>query len=276
MARRLALLALFLVAPALALGCKSKSGDKCNAGQTACADKSTGLFCVDGKYTTMSCNGPLGCAKNGADVECDNSLAAENDGCNQPGDVSCASDHKAALECKNNKFAVGETCKGAGGCVIKGDKITCDNDISDVGDPCHFIGDYACTSDKAMVLRCDDNKMTALNSCRGPKSCRVIELPEEKKVEFACDDSVAQENDPCDTNGEEACSMDKKALFSCKSNKFVNTKACSGPAGCTYDEKSDKFACDTGGAVASATAGKTAGATATAPAAGAKGGKKGK
>ena len=37
-----------------------------------------------------------------------------------------------------------------------------------------------------------DNKMTDLNSCRGPKACRVFELPQEKKVDFVCDDSVAQ------------------------------------------------------------------------------------
>ncbi len=257
MDRRLGLIVLLALAPLAALaGCKPQVGGKCNANQVACADKTTGLFCgSDGKFATMSCAGPLGCTQNGTEVDCDNSVASNSDGCNTPGDVACATDHKAALECKDGKFSVGSTCKGPGGCKITGDKITCDNDTSDVGDACHFNGDYACTSDKSTVLRCDNNKMVALNSCRGPHACRIIELPQENKVEFACDDSLAQDGDPCDTNGEEACSMDKKSLFTCQSNKFANAKACSGPGGCQYEEKGDRFACDSGGATASA--GKT-------------------
>lgn len=235
-------------------GCKAKPGDKCSTGQLACANKSTGLFCgSDGKFATMSCNGPSGCTGAGPGVSCDNATAAENDGCNTVGDVACSTDKKAALECsKDNKFAVGETCKGTGGCAISGDQITCDNDTSDVGDPCHFIGDYACTTDKGLVLRCDDHKMTALNTCRGPKSCRIIPQPAQNKVEFACDDSVAQLGDACDTNGEEACSMDKKSLYLCKSNKFATEKACGGAGGCSYDEHADHFGCDTGGGAAGA------------------------
>ena len=159
--------------------------------------------------------------------------------------MACTVDRKNALECgKDNKFAVGETCKGPRGCVVNATSIDCDNDTSDVGDPCHTIGDYACTSDRATLLRCDDHKMAPLNSCRGPKACRIFELPQEKKIDFVCDDSVAQENDPCDTNGEEACTMDKKAMYVCRANKFVTYKACPGPTGCAYEEHGDKYACD--------------------------------
>jgi hypothetical protein len=235
---------------AFLLACNPKPGDKCSPGQAACLDPTTGLFCNGGKMTTMTCKGSQGCVKQGSSVLCDNSVASEKDGCNEKGDVACALDKKAALECKDSAFALAETCKGVGGCQIKQDKITCDNDIADPGDPCHFLNDYACTSDKQLVLRCDANKMTPLNSCRGPRSCRVIELPQEKKIEFFCDDSVAQENDPCDTNGEEACTMDKKGMLVCRDHKFVSPKPC--PNGCLYDEKGDKYTCEQGGATASA------------------------
>ena len=119
------------------VGCKPKVGDSCSAGDQACLDPATGLFCGgDGKYTTMSCAGADGkgggCSGSGSTFACDNSISAIGDGCSQVGDVACTADRKAALECgKDNKFTVGETCKGAGGCTIKGDAITCDNDTSD-------------------------------------------------------------------------------------------------------------------------------------------------
>ncbi len=228
--------------------CKAKVGGSCLTGQIDCADKTTALICgADSKYAAMPCRGPLGCVKAGAQVNCDNSKAQEKDACNEEADVACATDNKAALECKGGTFIVGETCKGPHGCEIKGDKITCDNDVSDVGDPCHFNGDYACTSDKTFVLRCLDNKMQKLNSCRGTKSCRVFELPAEHKIEFVCDDSVAQLDDPCDEEGEYACSMDKKQILRCKSAKYVHEHDCAGPKGCTFDDKGEKFECDTTG-----------------------------
>jgi hypothetical protein len=68
-----------------------------------------------------------------------------------------------------------------------------------------------------------------------------MELPEEKKTDFVCDDSLAQENDSCDTQGEEACSMDKTELLSCKSNHFSKDHAC--PGGCSFDDKGERFEC---------------------------------
>jgi hypothetical protein len=230
---------------ALSPGCKPKQGAKCTAGQSSCEDEKVGLFCApDGTFRTMTCAGTDGCKQSGATVTCDNSIAAVNDGCDTPGDAACSADKKSALICTHAVFGVGETCKGPGGCKIQGDTITCDNDVSDLGDPCRTIGDYACTSDKSMVLRCDANKMTALNTCRGPKACGIVPVPAQNKVEFACDDSLAMEGDACDTNGEEACSMDKKSLYVCVANKFVNPRPCSGPTGCTYDEKFDRYGCD--------------------------------
>ena len=126
---------------------------------------------------------------------------------------------------------------------MDGDKISCDNDLADVGDPCQTENDYACTSDKLMALKCVAKKFQPLSSCRGKDGCRVAELPEEKKTDFICDDSLAQDNDACDTEGEEACGMDKTALYLCKSKHFSKDRACS--AGCSFDEKGERFVCAT-------------------------------
>jgi hypothetical protein len=222
-------------------GCKPKAGASCSAGQVSCAEPKMGLFCGgDGTYHTMTCSGPQGCQQSGAVVNCDNGIAAPGDGCNTPDDAACSMDYKSALLCKSGVFTLAETCHGPGACKVAGDTITCDNDVSDPGDPCRTPGD------RGSVLRCDDSKMTVLNTCRGPKACSIVNHAAENKVEFVCDDSLAKEGDACDTNGEEACSMDKKSILVCSSNKFGKPKACNGPTGCTYDEKFDRYTCDQG------------------------------
>ena len=240
-------------------GCKPKAGATCSAGQVACSEAKMGLFCgADGTYHDMTCSGPTGCQQSGAaagQVNCDNGIAAVGDGCNTPDDAACSLDYKAALLCKSGAFAVAETCKGPGACKVSGDTITCDNDVSDPGDLCRTPGDYACTADRGSVLRCDRGKMGILNTCRGPKACAIVNHAAENKVEFVCDDSLALEGDPCDTNGEEACSMDKKSILVCAANKFGKPKACNGPTGCVYDEKFDRYTCDQGAEDASPDAG---------------------
>jgi len=240
------------------VACKPKPGDKCSgAGSPTCSDPATALVCSNGIVTAMPCRGPKACTSSASQVQCDNALALAGDGCDQPGDVACAVDHKSALECQSGKFAVAETCKGARACEIDGDKIACDNDVADLGDPCRVEADYACTSDKLMALKCVGKKFQSLNTCRGKAGCRVFELPEEKKTDFVCDDTLALENDTCDTEGEEACSMDKTELFRCKSTHFVKDHAC--PGGCSFDDKGERFVCSADVAAAAADkAGKAA------------------
>lgn len=227
----------------LSSACKAKPGGKCGGASAACTDKANALFCVDDTYAAIPCRGEKGCAQNGAVVDCDESIANEQDVCNAPDAIACTPDHKEALRCTNKRFVLDETCKGPTGCRIDAtQKITCDNDIADVNDPCHFIGDYACTTDRSLVMKCEANKMTPLNTCRGPKQCRIVSVAKQDRVEFLCDDSVAQDGDACDTNGEEACSMDKKGMFVCRGNKFGSLKACAG--GCVYEEKTDHYTCN--------------------------------
>ena len=230
---------------ALSAACRARAGGSCSGAAATCTEKASALFCIDDAYMPITCRGEKGCVQTGAVVDCDESIANEQDPCNAPDAIACSPDHKEALRCTNKHFVLDETCKGPTGCRIDAvQKISCDNDVADVNDPCHFIGDYACTTDRSLVLRCEANKMVPLNSCRGPKQCHIVTVPKQDKVEFLCDDSVAQEGDACDTSGEEACSTDKKGMFVCRGNKFGSFKPC--PGGCVYEEKGDRYMCNDG------------------------------
>ena len=156
---------------------KPKAGDACTGSGASCVDPSSALFCSSTALKPMSCRGPAGCKAANNVVTCDDTIAQLGDGCDEENEVACQPDKKAALECHGGVFVVGETCKGPRGCTVDGEKISCDNDVADENDPCHFDGDFACASDKKMVFKCVGKKMTPLNSCRGPKGCRVFELP---------------------------------------------------------------------------------------------------
>jgi hypothetical protein len=204
----------------------------------------------------MTCHGTGGCQQQGAKVSCDNSVASPGDGCGQAG-AACSSDMKSALLCTSGKMTLAETCKGPGACKVGNGDIMCDNDVADLNDPCRDDGDYACTSDKSNALRCAGNKMGLINSCRGPKGCSVIH-PKPKETDIDCDMSIAQENDPCAIPNNEACTLDKKTMLTCKGNKYTSPVACPGANGCTVtaNAKTFKVVCDgEGGGAAPATPG---------------------
>jgi hypothetical protein len=250
-ARRFGLVA-FLVGLAVSLAAcpqKPQLGGKCNAGQAACVDAKSGLFCsAEGTYKAMTCSGAGGCTLTGTKVECDNDVAEIGDGCDTPDDGACTADHKSLLQCKSDKFLLVDTCKGPGACKIDKGSVACDNNVADIGDPCSNKGNFACTSDKATALRCDDGHYASIQSCRGPNAC-VIVRPKSGGAELECDYSVANENDPCIYPGYEACSSDKAKMFTCKGGKYTDATPCPGPAGCTakVTKKSAKATCDGAG-----------------------------
>jgi hypothetical protein len=255
MGLRKLVVALSAVAVAVAIaGCKHKVGDKCQDGQAFCTPEGM-LFCESGKLALSPCRGPKGCTGTGINVACDTSLSNVGEGCETADDVSCALDKKAVHTCKNHKWELEATCKGPKNCEIKGDELFCDHKIADKDDACHRDGQYACSADKQFILRCKDNKMSPINSCRGPNGCSSQEIPEEDKVEFSCDDWLAQEGDPCEHEDEHSCSTDKKAVFVCKGGKFVAHKQCTGANGCSFDSKAEKILCDMGKEIYSGTGG---------------------
>jgi hypothetical protein len=228
-------------------GCgKPEAGGACASTQSACADEHLGLFCSAGHLVTMTCRGPLGCQKLGPDdVACDNPIAEVGDGCNHESDTACTGDRASALVCKGDKFAIAEPCKGPRGCTRVGEAVHCDNALSDPGDLCTEEGDPACEIDRLSFMKCEKGKFRITNGCRGPKKCTVIEKPDENKQHFECDDSFTVAGDPCEDEGEESCSLDKRSFDVCKMQRIVASRACPGPNGCAYNTKTSHFECDT-------------------------------
>ena len=217
---------------ALTTSCKAKPGGRCSGSQTACEDPHTGLFCLDGKYTEMTCNGPDGCVTSGKQVDCDNTIAAKGDGCSEPEDLACTADKKGELRCRGGHFVVASTCRGPTGCFFTGNKLHCDTDVADSNDPCEEKDDLACSVDKKALFKCDGQKYDMESSCRGPKGCSI------DGNNVSCDHHVAELGDPCRFESSYACTGDRKALLACHALKFKQEKKCSKL--CSFTDKGEQ------------------------------------
>src|SRR5437899_534740 len=196
MARRVFACGLVVVLVALAgVGCKPKPGGRCGPSQVACFDPRTALFCLDGKFTEMTCGGPAGCTQSGKQIECDNTLANKGDGCAEQEDLACTADKKSELRCRGNKFVVASTCRGPTGCFFTGNKLHCDTDLADLSDPCEDKDDLACALDKKALYKCDGTKYAVESTCRGPKGCAI------EGTSVKCDHHLAELNDVCHIDG---------------------------------------------------------------------------
>jgi hypothetical protein len=232
MARRVYGIGLVLLSLAIGgTGCKPKPGGRCGPSQVACFDKGTALFCLDGKFTEMSCGGPAGCVQSGKQVDCDNTLANKGEGCAEQEDLACTADKKNELRCRGNKFVVASTCRGPTGCYFTGNKLHCDTDVADLTDPCEDKDDLACSLDKKSLYKCDGATYKVESACKGPKGCQI------EGTSVKCDHHLADLNDVCHVDGNFACAMDKKTLLVCKGNKFHKEKGCKN--GCSFAEKGD-------------------------------------
>jgi hypothetical protein len=107
-------------------------------GDYACTgDKLAALQCKGKKMLTInSCRGPKSCAVvhkgKDVDIDCDMTVAAENDPCFFPNNEACTSDKKSMLTCKGGKYTSPTACPGANGCTVtvtaKQYKVTCDTE----------------------------------------------------------------------------------------------------------------------------------------------------
>ncbi len=212
----------------LATSCKPKAGATCKIEtKEVCVDAKQALVCHDGKWEDMTCRGPQGCAKNGSEGSCDQTVAEDKDVCNLNGDYVCTGDKKGMLECQKNKWTFVQSCLGDRACAMEAKKVTCDNSIANVGDACREEDDYACAPDKAAALVCRQGKFVVASNCKGKNRCRVTgDKGAGFKVE--CDDSIANVGDPCDKEGHYACAPDEKSIVKCKDKKFVQDDKCPG------------------------------------------------
>lgn len=215
-----------LGAMALVAGCKPKAGATCKIEtKEVCNDAKQALACHDGKWEEMTCRGPAGCAKNGGEGTCDQSVAEDKDVCNLNGDFVCSGDKKSMLECQKNRWTFVQNCFGERACTMEAKKVTCDNSLANKDDACREEEDYACAMDHKSALVCRQGKFVVASLCKGKKACNVTgDKASGYKVE--CDDSIAQIGDPCDKEGHFACSADEKQIVKCKDKKFVGDDKC--------------------------------------------------
>jgi hypothetical protein len=236
---RRALALLILGCALLAVGCKKKVGDKCKADQMACQDPKSALICVNGAFAQMSCRGASGCAASGDAVSCDNKFAQATDGCNkETSDLACTEDKKGELRCKDNKLVLASSCRGPKGCWWEGSTLHCDTDVADPSDPCEDDEDLACSTDGKALLKCKKDHYAVEFTCKGPLGCKV------DGTKVRCDDDIADVGDPCNGEGNWACTPDKKQLLSCHQGKFKSDQQCKKACAYTRDDKTDKTTFD--------------------------------
>jgi hypothetical protein len=204
--------------------------------QIACAAPDRALVCEPARaeggtptgataWAEVPCRGARGCAHRAETDECDDTVAVEGDACplDPPLDYACTADKGKALVCKDGRYSLWRACRGPEGCVVEGGRnIKCDTTLGEPGDPCAQQGTYACSSDRTAMLLCDGSVLGAASSCRGPRKCLVDR--ESHKVD--CDDSLAQEGDPCDQPKRIACAVDRKAELVCAEGKYGRKREC--------------------------------------------------
>lgn len=166
-------------------------------------------------------------------LACKSSKPAAGGSCSEEGDNECenATTH---LACKGGKW-VAYGCKGPKGCEVTGDVVSCDATVAEANAPCDDPGNGACTVDKQGYLECKDGKWLLVSDCLGPKACSVTDEGASYKVN--CDETLAKIGGACDTSGDIACSVDKKAQLKCSNSKWEKEEDCA--KGCTVETKGD-------------------------------------
>ena len=176
-------------------------------------------------WREIPCKGAKGCSRSNVADECDDTLAREGDPCppSPPLDYACTADRARALFCKDGRYALWRACRGPDACRVEdGRNVRCDTTLGEPGDPCGQQGTYACSSDSKAMLLCDGSAVVLASSCRGPEGCHIQR--ETRKVD--CDDSVAQEGDPCDQPKRIACAVGGRAELVCLESRYVKKRDC--------------------------------------------------
>jgi hypothetical protein len=174
-----------------ALGC-SKFQDHANcdtsvagAGQPCLGEDDEFACSADGKHASvckagkfepwLECRGKNGCSMLGRGVSCDTSIAEKGDVCKTQGAMACAVDQKHMLVCRDGKFALYRFCRGQYGCGFKNDAPSCDESISEVGDPCGIPGQVVCSVDGKTELVCQGGVYSKSLTCK--TACTVTNRP---------------------------------------------------------------------------------------------------
>lgn len=233
-----ALFSLFPLALVGFLSCKPGPGSSCDAHEARCLDAKRALVCDAGKFVETPCKGKAGCVTDQQlqRTSCDISGNEPGDACsgNDEGVAVCLSE-QAMLSCHGKRYE-SVPCRGPKGCQMLGDQASCDQSVAEIDEACKKDNAKACSVDKTQVLSCKAGHMAALYFCRGDQHCSA------EGGKLACDQTIALPGDVCDKglSGSTACSVDKKALLSCQSERFGAPEKCKPGTTCTVSGQSTK------------------------------------
>ena len=214
-----------------------KVGDACGPdGELRCIDPSTVLLCRARTAVAIPCRGPNGCqsATSQAPAKCDDDVGVAGEPCTPAkmegaNNYTCSTDRLAQLICAAGKWTILSTCKGPEGCTVRGNLVHCDDDLADVGDPCHMNqGDanYSCTPDRRTLVACRFDRFEQFEVCNGPRGCHI----ENSLVH--CDISSAKEGGGCKSPGDYACSHDSASMLQCTADLVWAKRRDCAPPGC--------------------------------------------
>jgi hypothetical protein len=109
---------------------RAASGDACRAGAKACSlDGKQLLLCREGKLGLgFYCLGPDGCRASGGKLDCDLTIARDEDPCTKEmeGKVACNIDQRSIVACKQEKFVIETKCAVGKRCSSEDGSIRCD------------------------------------------------------------------------------------------------------------------------------------------------------
>ncbi len=131
----------------------------------------------------------------------------------------CGADKASVMKCDGGRWTLVGECLGPKGCT-SAQKISCDDSIADVNEPCATEGSAACSRDGSRLLECSGGAMIQRASCRGELHCQV------RGGTPTCDTRIAQAGDPCGGDGEVACAVDGRSLLRCTNHVMVETRTC--------------------------------------------------
>ncbi len=201
----------------------------CYPRETYCVDDATALYCSPaGTLATARCDGPLGCVTGAAGVACDDSVAMPGDACGVVDHAACARDRQSALRCADDhRFATLQACSGPAGCAVASGVVRCDDSLALAGQACARAGEASCSADHQSALTCTGGAFALLSPCGGPAGCQI-----EGEAVY-CDRRVSTRDEPCDHDGQFACSASGSSLLRCVSGHFEAINSCDGPGACT-------------------------------------------
>lgn len=141
---------------------------------TCTEDKRASLSCKQNTWqASEACGGPQGCTRGASGALCDSSIAKENDKCTHPGSQACSQDKRTRMTCTGGRFVLAEHCRGPQGCNAAGRRVSCDNSLAALGEPCDTPESVACSTDFRSILVCRDGKYALDTKCKMTTSCHV-------------------------------------------------------------------------------------------------------